>query len=107
MESSIRVVKEENGICTFRVSGVLDYSTMNPFIEEIQSIEIGTKKVIVHFDELEFIDSTGIGAIINLVHDANAKNFKVEFQGINEEIEELFDTIGVFQIMEQLKMEEA
>lgn len=106
MEENIRVTKEiANNICTFRVSGVLDYATMNPFIEEIQSIELGTKKVIVDFTELEFIDSTGIGAIINLVHEAMDKKFKVELDGINEEVKELFDTIGVFQIMETLQGE--
>ncbi len=104
MEDMIKLSKTvEGSICTIAVNGVLDYATMDPFIEEIRAIEVGTTKVIIDFTELEFIDSTGIGAIINLVHEANAKEFAVELVGINTEIEELFETIGVYQIMQSLQ----
>ncbi|MBM7573322.1 anti-anti-sigma factor [Aquibacillus albus] len=100
-------VKKErsNNICTLYVDGVLDYSTMEPFVEKVRSIEEGIEKVIVDFTDLEFIDSTGIGAIINLVHEANTKQFEVELCGIIDEIKDLFETIGVFQIMEALQEE--
>lgn len=108
METGLIVKKEiENDICTLRVQGVLDYSTINPFIQQIQSIEAELSKVIVDFTDLEFIDSTGIGVIINLVHEALDKKFEVELDGINEDTRELFETIGVFQIMETLQQEEA
>lgn len=96
---------EKESVCTLRVSGVLDYSTMGTFIEEVHSIKEGTKKVIIDFEGLDFIDSTGIGAIINLVHEANEKKFKVELVGINEENEVVFDMIGVFEIIESLQLE--
>ncbi|WP_102345145.1 STAS domain-containing protein [Bacillus sp. Marseille-P3661] len=100
----VKITKElDKGVCTLFISGVLDYSTMETFISEVQSIEDGIKKVIVNFSKLEFIDSTGIGAIINLVHEANAKQFGVELDGITPEIEMLFETIGVFQIMESIQ----
>ncbi|WP_018933371.1 STAS domain-containing protein [Gracilibacillus lacisalsi] len=94
--------KSEGNVCTLYVSGVLDYSTMDPFIKKIQEIEVSSKLVIVNFERLEFIDSTGIGAIINLVHEAKNKNFKVKLDGMNNEIEELFETLGVFQVMKSL-----
>ncbi|MGP4041832.1 STAS domain-containing protein [Gracilibacillus sp. D59] len=94
--------KTEGNVCTLYVTGVLDYSTMDPFIKKIKEIETGSKKVIVNFEKLEFIDSTGIGAIINLVHEANDKKFKVSLDGMNDEISDLFDTLGVYQIMESL-----
>lgn len=102
----MEIGKELNNYeCILSVSGVLDFSTMGPFVEEIHSIEEGIKKVIVDFKDLEFIDSTGIGAIINLVHEARAKQFDVEIQGVRDEIEELFEMIGVFQILETLQEE--
>ncbi|WP_110943569.1 STAS domain-containing protein [Virgibacillus senegalensis] len=103
MEATVKVTKEMKGnVCTLRVFGILDFSTMEPFVKEVQSIEYEVSKVIVDFEKLEFIDSTGIGAIINLVHAANSKKFTVEFIKMGEEIMELFDTIGVFTIMESL-----
>ena len=103
----VQVVKvEKDSVSTLHVSGVLYYLTMNVFIEEVQSIKIGTKKVIIDFEKLEFIDSTGIGAIINLVHEASGKNFKIELVHVNEENRVLFDMIGVFEIIESLQMED-
>ncbi|WP_102027419.1 STAS domain-containing protein [Salirhabdus sp. Marseille-P4669] len=104
MEPLINVVKKIDGDrCTLALDGVLDYSSMDPFIEEIRSLEKWINNVIVDFSGLQFIDSTGIGAIINLVHEANTNDFEVELVGINEEVQMLFDTIGVFKIMESLK----
>lgn len=103
---NVNVLKvEQDSVCTLHVSGLLDYSTMGSFIEEVHSIKIGTKRVVINFEGLEFIDSTGIGAIINLAHEANEKQFKVELSGISEENEALFNMIGVFEIMEALQME--
>jgi anti-anti-sigma factor len=102
----VKVLKvEKESVCTLHVSGVLDYSTMGTFIEEIHTIKAGTKKVVIDFEGLDFIDSTGIGAIINLVHEANERKFKVELAGINAENQILFEMIGVFEIIESLQME--
>lgn len=104
MDETIEVKKvAQDTNCTLYVSGVLDYATMDPFVEEIRSVESDIKKVIIDFTDLEFIDSTGIGAIINLVHEANSKLFGVEISGLSEENKELFETIGVFQIMKSLR----
>ncbi|MFB5087023.1 STAS domain-containing protein [Psychrobacillus sp. PGGUH221] len=102
----INVLKEEqDNVCTLHVSGLLDYSTMDSFIEKVHSIKDGTNRVIINFESLEFIDSTGIGAIINLAHKASEMQFKVELVGISEENEDLFNMIGVFEIIEALQME--
>lgn len=106
MGEDLLVRKSVNGNeCTLKVSGFLDYSSMDPFIKGIRSIEEGIEKVIVNFGELEFIDSTGIGAIINLAHEANDRHFEVELVGMNPEVRDLFETIGVFDIMSSLQKE--
>lgn len=103
---NVNVVKiEEESVCTLHVSGVLDYSTMGIFIEEVQSIRVGTQKVVIDFEGLAFIDSTGIGAIINLAYEANERQFAIELIGINAENEAIFNMIGVFEIIESLQLE--
>ncbi|ENH97535.1 hypothetical protein J416_05973 [Gracilibacillus halophilus YIM-C55.5] len=104
MYDTLTVEKKHDGDqCTIYVSGVLDYSTMDPFNEEIEALHHGVNNVTINFESLEFIDSTGIGAIINLVHEANDKQFKVELEGINDDMQDLFETIGVFQILDSLQ----
>ncbi|MFC4557778.1 STAS domain-containing protein [Virgibacillus kekensis] len=106
MEEMIKVEKVRNGSeCVLFVNGVLDYATMDPFVEHIRAVEDGTTKVTINFKELEFIDSTGIGAIINLAHEANTRHFSVELEGVDEETHELFETIGVYQILSALEEE--
>ena len=96
----------KGSFCIIAVSGVLDYSTMDYFNEEIKKIDPGINKVVIDFTELEFIDSTGSGSIINFVHEANEKNFSVELTGISQEVGEIFETIGVYQIMQSLLKED-
>lgn len=105
MNVEIQLV-EGKRFCTLKFSGILDYSTMDTFIEKVRSIKTDTKNVVIDFTELEFIDSTGIGAIINLVHEANEKDFLVELVGISPENEALFNMIGVFDIIETLQNRE-
>ncbi|WP_010649923.1 STAS domain-containing protein [Oceanobacillus massiliensis] len=106
MEEMIDVaITIKDKTCRIFVSGILDYATMEAFNEKIRLIDEGTDKVIINFEGLEFIDSTGIGSIINLVHEANDKQFQVELEGINDEVSVLFETIGVFQILETLQKE--
>ncbi|MFB1100484.1 STAS domain-containing protein [Terribacillus sp. JSM ZJ617] len=97
------VVKEKT--CNISVAGTLDYTTMDLFNEHLAIIEEKVERVIIDFNGLEFIDSTGIGSIINLVYEAKSKHFGIELKGINEEIQLLFETIGVFQIIESLHRE--
>ncbi|MDQ0352526.1 anti-sigma B factor antagonist/stage II sporulation protein AA (anti-sigma F factor antagonist) [Alkalibacillus filiformis] len=104
MNDLIRVEKQLQGeICTLYVNGVLDYSTMDPFDKEIRSIDCNIRQVVVNFENLSFIDSTGLGSIVNLVHEASDKQFNVFLEGINEEINDLFETVGVYKIIESLQ----
>ncbi|MCY9666527.1 STAS domain-containing protein [Paenibacillus alginolyticus] len=82
------------------IIGLMDYSTLDQFHLEIPD---SITKVVIDFNELEFIDSTGIGAILGVIHNARELNLNVEFMGLNETIIDLFETVGVFRVMEALK----
>lgn len=84
-----------------KLKGILDYSTVDTFnFSEITSGSI--TEIDVDFSNLEFIDSTGIGAIISIIHMAVKLKAKVYFIGMTDEIIDLFDTIGVFEIKKSL-----
>lgn len=100
----LTVQKEVNETkCTVYIKGVLDYSTIDIFGREVNDIESNIKIIIINFSELEFIDSTGLGNIINLIHEQQEKGFELILEDINEEIDELFNTVGVYYIMDSLK----
>ncbi|WP_284036401.1 STAS domain-containing protein [Neobacillus sp. 114] len=84
-----------------KLRGLLDFSTVDAF-NFVEKIPEHIASIDVDFSELEFIDSTGIGAIISILHKANSLGAEVDFIGMSEETKELFETIGVFDIKESL-----
>jgi stage II sporulation protein AA (anti-sigma F factor antagonist) len=83
-----------------QIIGLMDYSTLDDFQVEIPD---SINNVVIDFTDLEFIDSTGIGAILGIIHNAKESDRKVEFIGMNQTIIDLFETIGVFRVMEALR----
>lgn len=85
----------------FKLNGVLDYSTVDTFDFFNKTKEFVTE-LEIDFSELDFIDSTGIGAILSILHSASSLNAKVSFVGMSEDTKRLFETIGVFEIKKSL-----
>lgn len=85
-----------------RIHGILDFSTMDQLHED-WVIPDGTSKMVIDVTHMEFIDSTGIGGILNLLYSGSAKQLAIEIQGLREEVKEIFETLGVFQIMKALQ----
>jgi anti-anti-sigma factor len=87
-----------------KIKGVLDISTTNviePYLEQICHIET----VILDFSGLEFIDSTGIGVIMNAIFLSKEKKFRLRLQGMNELTNNVFQTVGLYQVLEAVQEE--
>jgi anti-anti-sigma factor len=98
---SLEIVKEIRGSTYFlRIIGLMDYSTIDRFDVDIPG---GVTAVHVDFGELDFIDSTGIGSVLSLIFAAKERNIPICFVGLNETVKDIFDTVGVFGIMEALQ----
>jgi anti-anti-sigma factor len=98
----LNVKKEMHGSkMTLKLKGVLDISTSNsidPYLEDIKDIEV----LIFDFNELEFIDSTGIGSIMNAIFLSQEKNFSVVLQGVDDMTKEILEIVGIYQILDTL-----
>jgi anti-anti-sigma factor len=95
-----------NSTTIFKLEGMLDISTANVIqscLDEINKID----SLIVDFSGLEFIDSTGIGAIMNAIYLSQEKGFRLKLQGINELTHEVFETVGLYKILEVMQGEVA
>jgi anti-anti-sigma factor len=91
-------------IVILKFRGILDISTANvidPLIEETQ----GICTLIFDFNELEFIDSTGIGSIINTIYLSQEKKFQLKLSGMNELTDQIFETVGVYRILDAIRRE--
>jgi anti-anti-sigma factor len=82
--------------------GTLDISTthvISSALEELSDIA----ELVFDFSELEFIDSTGIGSILEAIHLSNEKNFTVKLQGVDELTDHVFETVGLYQLLNVLQ----
>ncbi|MHB1405122.1 MAG: STAS domain-containing protein [Desulfitobacteriaceae bacterium] len=85
-----------------KLVGVLDISTVDKFDEHVRTLD-SVSTLIIDFSELEFIDSTGIGAILRLIYRSQDEDFSVELEGLQEYIREIFDTVGVVRVLEAMR----
>jgi anti-anti-sigma factor len=92
----------DQGTRTFYIKGVLDYSTISNFNDCVNDLG-GISNIVVDLTSLDFIDSTGIGAILELLYTSSEKEIVLEIDGINEEVKDIFNTVGVFRVIEALQ----
>jgi|GEM_PF-999574 len=97
---SFETQTEVRGAVLFvKLIGLMDYSTVDNMKLEIPE---HIRKIVVDFSRMDFIDSTGIGSLLSVIYTAGERNLDVEFEGLNDSTRELFETVGVFRIMEAL-----
>jgi anti-anti-sigma factor len=97
-------IEHEGDTATLKINGVLDISTIDIFSTQIdQLLDVSLLKI--DFSNLEFIDSTGIGSIMELIYLAQEKRFKIHLKGMNETTKEIFEIVGLFTILESLQKE--
>jgi anti-anti-sigma factor len=88
----------------FALKGILDISTshiMDSYLENI-----GDNKILVFdFSDLEFIDSTGIGSIINAIYTSAKNKTVLKLRGIDELTHQVFETVGLYQILDAIQEE--
>ncbi|NHN35421.1 STAS domain-containing protein [Paenibacillus agricola] len=97
---NLEIQKEvKDSVLFIKIIGLMDYSTVDSFKVEFPN---NLNKIVVDFSGLDFIDSTGIGSILSIIHTASDRGVDVKFEGLNENTRELFDTVGVYRVMEAL-----
>lgn len=102
---SLEILKEDKEqITILKIKGILDISTTSAIDRVIDEID-KVKTLIIDFKDLEFIDSTGIGSIMNIIYLSQEKQFKVKLEGINDLTHSIFETVGLYQILEAIQGE--
>jgi anti-anti-sigma factor len=100
------VTQQKNDSTTiFKIKGTLDISTTNLIEPHLKKLDDDVRNLLFDFSELEFIDSTGIGSIIDAIHLSQEKNFRIQFQNVNEETEQIFDILGLYEILKAVQGE--
>jgi anti-anti-sigma factor len=94
--------EQEDLTVTLKIKGVLDISTTHVIDSQIAENTSNIEILILDLSELEFIDSTGIGSIMNAIYLSQEKNFKLKLQGIDELTHQVFEMVGLYEILEAI-----
>lgn len=87
-----------------QINGTMDITTIEVFVTKMDKLP-KVSQLLLDFSNLEFIDSTGIGAIMELIYLSQEQNFTIKLTGMDETIHKIFEIVGLFTILEALKKE--
>ena len=63
-------------------------------------LDIGGKRILLNFDKVNYINSAGIGILINLILAAKEKNFELGIYGISPHFKKIFSMVGITKYAE-------
>lgn len=76
----------------FKPKGDLDIYTSNEFKEEIlKSFEENESDIIIDGENLDYIDSTGLGALISILRTVKEGEVKIYIENVKPNIRKIFD----------------
>lgn len=93
-------VKELDGITVISPLGRIDVSQMLKLKKVFEDLEKETVlKIAIDMTDVAFIDSSGVGLIVNFLNRQKNRQGHLVFYGCNEDILDLLDITGLSQIV--------
>lgn len=95
-------VNQNNKTIVFKVNGELDIASVKVFKDNLIMVEPVQNKILIDFNGVEFVDSTGVGGLIEVIRTFQDKELSVEVYNIEDWIYELFVLLGIPEIFEKV-----
>ena len=92
--------ERQDGVLSARVDGRIDGSNVAEFEEAIRAVtEEGHRAVIMDFEELTYISSAGLRAILLTAKSLGNQNAKFALCSLSDQIREVFEVSGFDKII--------
>ena len=86
---------ERDGVLVLRPSGQLDSANSAEFEQAVrQRIEAGRSRLVLDFNELAYISSAGLRALLVLSKLLNEQGGKLEICSLNSTVSQVFEVTG-------------
>lgn len=90
----------ENEITSLIINGDVDASSSIQLDDALgAAVNGGTSKIIIDCAGLNYISSAGLGVFMSYIEDINTKNIKMAIFGLNEKVRNVFDILGLDQLL--------
>src|SRR5690554_4373770 len=80
--------------------GVLDAGNSKEFKREIEPILNGNKRIVFDLSRLQFMDSSGVGAILSCLRKLNSEGGDLKLCAMNKSVRVLFELIRMHKIFD-------
>lgn len=82
--------------------GDLDYTNVGTFLDvvEHETPDAGWRRVVIDFEDVEFIDSSAIGAVVKVQNQATTCGGHVEVRGASPRVRRRFELTNVDQFID-------
>ena len=93
--------RKKNKTIIIQISGEIDHHTASVLRHQTESalLELGGRNIIYDFQEVTFMDSSGIGMLIGRYKQLESIGGRIAVIHINETIEEMFHLSGLKNII--------
>lgn len=89
----------ESTVQIFQPSGILDGTRAHEFRQEVAMMtEKGAKKILIDFQDVTFMDSSGLGALVLSLKTARSANVDLYLCSINGPIQMLFELTSMDKV---------
>jgi len=91
---------KENEITSLTISGDIDASSSIQLDDSLgAAVGSGTAKILINCGELNYISSAGLGVFMSYIEEIKTKNIKMAIYGLNEKVRNVFDILGLDQLL--------
>lgn len=98
LDIKISKISEKNEI-EVKPVGEIDIYTSPEFKKKIiEIIEIKPMNIIINGEELEYIDSTGLGSLMSILKKVKEKDLHIKIVNLRPSIYKLFDITGLNKV---------
>lgn len=109
MEDLKLQVKQSDNYNLITLYGVLVFDNCEDFLEEITDLADFEKNVFLDLYFLEYVDSSGIGALFDIVKRLQKRNLQIYAYNLNPKVKQIFTLVKLsefIKIIEKQKMEQ-
>jgi anti-sigma B factor antagonist len=90
---------KNNGVTTLRVSGEVDLHASPNLRSELQTcVSEKTPVLLVDFNGVDYIDSSGLATFIEYLRDASEYNGKIALFGLKKKVRTIFDLVRLNEL---------
>lgn len=94
-------LREEGEVRVVSCSGRMDATTSPRFKEYIQNlISKGCTRLIISMEGVEFLDSSGLGALVACLRKVKDKKGEIKIAGLRPEVRSIFDMTRVSRLFD-------